>query len=92
MAWIGSANRDPAQFPDPDRFDVRRSPNRHVAFGHGIHFCLGASLARLEATTAPQAVLRRLPRLAVDRSVHLGRVASDVVFGVRGLPVTWAPG
>jgi cytochrome P450 len=91
MAWIGSANRDPAQFPDPDRFDVRRTPNRHLAFGHGIHFCLGAPLARLEATIALQAVLRRLPRLAVDRSVRLERVASDVVFGVRGLPVTWAP-
>jgi len=52
LAMLGSANRDPAQFPDAEAFDVGRTPNAHVAFGHGIHFCVGAPLARLEARIA----------------------------------------
>jgi cytochrome P450 len=52
LAMIGSANRDPKQFPEPDRFDIGRAPNGHVAFGQGMHFCLGAALARLEAKIA----------------------------------------
>jgi cytochrome P450 len=91
VAWIGSANRDPLQFPDPDRFDIRRTPNRHLAFGHGIHFCLGAPLARLEGLIALDALLRRLPGLAVDRSHRLHRLESEVVYGVRRLPVTFEP-
>jgi cytochrome P450 len=60
LPLIGSANRDPRQFPEPDRFDVARDPNPHIAFGHGIHFCLGASLARLEARVALADLLGRL--------------------------------
>jgi len=52
VAWLSSANRDEEQFPDPERFDIARSPNRHLAFGHGIHLCVGAPLARLEASIA----------------------------------------
>lgn len=91
VAWIGSANRDGHQFPHPDVFDVGRSPNRHLAFGQGIHFCLGAPLARLEAKIALQAVLSRLPGLAVEPGARLERMASTIVFGVKQLPVRWQP-
>ncbi len=89
VAWIGSANRDGEQFPHPDVFDVGRSPNRHLAFGQGIHFCLGAPLARLEAKIALQAVLSRLPGLAVEPEARLERMESMIVYGVKQLPVRW---
>lgn len=60
LAMIGSANRDPRQFPDADRFDITREPNPHIAFSHGIHFCLGAPLARLEARIALTHLLERM--------------------------------
>lgn len=59
LPMIGSANRDPRQFPEPNRFDIARAPNAHVAFGHGIHFCLGAPLSRLEAKIALGDILAR---------------------------------
>jgi cytochrome P450 len=60
---IGAANRDPAQFPDPDRLDIRRQPNRHLAFGTGIHACAGMSLARMEAQVAISRLLKRFDRI-----------------------------
>ena len=68
FVWIsnGAANRDEAQFPNADRFDIRRTPNRHVAFGHGIHTCLGAALARLEARVAIERLVTRFPKLRPD--------------------------
>jgi cytochrome P450 len=85
---LGAANRDPAQFPEPDRFDVGRADNRHLSFGAGPHFCLGAPLARLEARLALGALRRRFPglRLAGDAVEHRpnfnlrGLVALPVVF------------
>jgi cytochrome P450 len=91
VAWIGSANRDAEQFPDPDTFDVGRSPNRHLAFGQGIHFCLGAPLARLEARIALQAVISRLPGLALAPDAKLERMDSTIVYGLKELPVRWQP-
>ena len=63
---LAAANRDPAQFPDPDRFDITRTEGRHVAFGHGPHFCLGAALARMEAQVVFGALAARFPRLRLD--------------------------
>ncbi len=75
---IGAANRDPGQFADPDRIDIARDPNRHVTLGHGVHYCLGAALARLELRVAVSAFLERFPdyRLASDRIVYMDRTAS----------------
>ena len=66
VGLIGAANRDPAVFPDPHVFDIRRSPNKHLSFGHGPHQCLGAPLARLEAALAFPRLLGRLPDLTLD--------------------------
>ena len=84
--WLGSANRDEAKFPDAERFIMDRTPNPHLAFGAGVHFCLGAPLARLEARIALAALLERCPNLEVDESgVVLGQ--SPIVFGPKRLPV-----
>jgi cytochrome P450 len=80
---LGSANRDERRFPDPDRFDVTRDPQGHVAFGFGKHFCLGASLARMEARVALEALLPELPRLERERPRPL--VDSFLVRGPRRL-------
>jgi cytochrome P450 len=63
LAVVGSANRDPKEFPDADRFDITRTPNPHIAFGHGIHSCLGAALSRMEARIALGDILERFPNL-----------------------------
>jgi cytochrome P450 len=84
---LGSANRDPRAFPEPDRFDIGRENNHHLAFGHGIHYCLGHALARLEAKLALGALLARRPRLALDAEDRPRRVANFSVRGFLSLPV-----
>ncbi|HEV2458911.1 MAG TPA: cytochrome P450, partial [Ktedonobacterales bacterium] len=77
------------QFPDPDTFDITRTPNRHLAFGQGIHFCLGAPLARLEASVALGELLARFHDIRRVREVALEPLHSGIIFGVRHLPVTF---
>jgi pimeloyl-[acyl-carrier protein] synthase len=88
VAAIGAANRDPAHFPDPDRLDITRADTRHIAFGFGIHFCLGAPLARVEGQIAIGTVLRRLPALALATATPEWR-ESSVLRGLKALPVTF---
>ena len=85
FASIAAANRDPAVFEDPDRLDVTRHPNPHLAFSRGIHFCLGAPLARLEGAIAFHALLQRFGRLELDGAVE--RNPNTVLRGLRHLPV-----
>ncbi len=87
--WWSSANRDEAVFPEPFRFDVRRHPNRHLAFGHGNHFCLGAVLARLEIRLVLEALLARVERCALAGPVEWTR--SNKHTGIRHMPVTLFP-
>lgn len=83
---LGAANRDPQVFSDPDRLDLGRHPNPHVAFGRGIHFCLGAPLAELEAQVAIPMLLERFPRLRLAGQPEMR--PTWVLRGLRSLPVT----
>jgi cytochrome P450 PksS len=90
-AVIASANRDERQFPNADTLDLTREPNRHLAFGHGIHFCLGAPLARLEGQIAITALLRRMPDLRLAVPPHALRWRrGPIVRGLEALPLTFA--
>jgi len=87
-----SANRDEAVFDDPETFDITRSPNPHMAFGFGAHFCLGNQLARLELRVMVERLLTRLPdlHLAVDRA-ELPRRKANFISGIEEMPVEFAP-
>ncbi|WP_175409700.1 cytochrome P450 [Streptomyces sp. TRM64462] len=92
LVGLDAGDRDPGRYPDPDRFDIRRDTAGHLAFGHGIHYCLGAPLARLEARIALRALLERFPRLALDHdpsSEPLDWLPGLLMRGVRRLPVRW---
>ena len=87
LCLLGSANRDEQVFESADRFDIRRSPNRHVAFGFGPHFCLGASLARLEARIALEGLLRRTRSVQLATADPLPLSDSPYLRGFRSIPV-----
>lgn len=91
IAVMGAGNRDPARFPDPDRFDILRTDNRHLAFGWAAHFCFGAALARLEGQIAFERILLRLPELAVDTRTPLEWRQNLGLRGLVALPVTFEP-
>jgi cholest-4-en-3-one 26-monooxygenase len=92
LLLYASANRDEAVFDDPDTFDITRSPNPHLAFGFGAHFCLGNQLARLELRVMVERALARLPdlRLAVDRGA-LRRRQANFISGIEQMPVEFTP-
>jgi cytochrome P450 len=89
IPMFASANLDDAQFPNADSFDIQRSPNRHIGFGYGVHFCLGAPLARLEARIALTSMLDRLPRIRRDRSIELELKPSWNIYSLKHLPITF---
>ena len=91
LLLYGSANRDAEAFADPDTFDVGRTPNDHVTFGFGTHFCLGNSLARLELTCMVDHLLRRLPDLEVVDEGEPGSRPANFVSGYEHLPVRFTP-
>ncbi len=86
ICMLGAANRDPAQFPDPERFDIDRPDIRHLSFGYGIHYCVGAPLARAEADIALRAVLERWPTVEPGGEAEMG--GTFLIRGPQSLPVS----
>ena len=86
LVLVGAANRDPAQFAEPDELDLAREPNRHLSFGRGIHFCLGAPLARLEGEIAVGRLLERFPELRLAGN-GAQRAGTLVLRGLSRLPL-----
>ena len=91
LRWfISSANRDPEVFPNPDTFDIARYPNPHVAFGSGIHHCLGSTLARLEGQEALRLLVERFPRLNLEVPAEDLSYQPSITFrSLKSLPVSW---
>ena len=86
--FISAANRDPDKFADPDKFDITRWPNQHVAFGNGVHHCLGATLARVEGQEVFKALAQRFPEMRMERE-DLEYQPSITFRSLKSLPVTW---
>jgi cytochrome P450 len=89
VVYYVSANRDEDVFVAPDRFDIRRTPNEHLAFGVGTHFCLGSSLARLEIRILFEELLRRLPDIELAGPVR--RLRSNFINGIKEMPIRYTP-
>jgi len=87
MPWVAAANRDGRVFPDPNRFDIHRARNPHLAFGHGIHFCIGAPLARLEAKIALSILLKRYRDISVATDVPVEQRNPWMMVSVTKLPL-----
>ena len=90
FAVLGSANRDIQHFDNPESLDITRTNNKHLAFGQGIHYCLGAPLARLEGQIAIETLLRRLPNLHLSTPSEQLRWRGGLILrGLEALPVSW---
>ena len=86
---MGAANRDPERFPEPDRLDIDRKDNRHVAFGWAAHFCFGAALARIEGQIAFATLLRRFSNITLEKAAPLRWRENLGLRGLTSLPVTF---
>lgn len=89
VVFFVSANRDEAVFVEPDRFDITRSPNQHLAFGHGTHFCLGAPLARMESRAVFHEVLSRFA--SIERTAPITQSRTNFIRSVHHQPIAWTP-
>jgi pimeloyl-[acyl-carrier protein] synthase len=92
LILVGAANRDPRIFSDPDHFDIRRTPNHHLAFGEGPHYCLGAALARLEGRIAVELLLERMSTLALAPGAEIRRQPNFTLRAWESLPVVFTGG
>jgi len=90
ILWLASANHDETHFLHPEQFDIQRKPNRHLGFGHGIHYCIGAVLARLEIQIALRIMLERFPTFRRVPGTHLEPIRSGTIFGVKHLPIVFS--
>jgi hypothetical protein len=90
MVWVAAANRDPRQFRDPDVFNPSRDLNPHLAFGRGIHFCMGAPLARLEGRVALNILFDRFAELRTDPDDPVEFIPTPIMTGVQRLPLSVA--
>mgnify|MGYP003384644572 CR=1 FL=1 len=91
VAFLGSANRDPEAFANPENFDITRSPNRHLTFGYGIHFCIGAPLGRLETKVAIMALIHAFPELRLNPAKPVRFIQDNILqFGLRSLPAMFS--
>jgi cytochrome P450 len=88
IAPLIAANHDPEAFPDPERFDITRDARGHVAFGYGIHQCLGQALARVELQAVFGKLFERFPGLALAAPTNTLRFRNSIIYGVEALPVT----
>jgi pimeloyl-[acyl-carrier protein] synthase len=91
VLWLGAANRDPAQFPRPDTLDLTRQENRHLAFGGGGHYCLGAALARLEGQIALLTLVQRLRNARLTTASFVRYTGNPSLRTVGSLPITFTP-
>ena len=88
IALLGAANHDPEQFPNPDELDIARQPNQHIAFGQGIHFCIGSALARMEGQIAFETLLRRMPNPRLE-SEEIEWGGTFILRGLKRLPIAF---
>ncbi len=89
VAWLGSANHDSTVFPDPDKFDIHRENHKAISFGHGIHYCVGAPLARLEAKVALEVLFSKVKEIQLKPGAAIRRNPSTMMYGLLNLPIVF---